>query len=217
MANNSEIVVKPLEIEKLHFPQTPDTVKPRAGEKIKTTIAHCAVRDAEGKTALDIASLPVVLGTDKPGAKRFYSDLENDDKFSAGGRHYVRLPALRKEVDVRIEQPHAADKRERLKHVSDCLSVVRDNPTSEQLRAVNEVAIRRGQKQLKQQKIARDGTTHCEMSGQPLQPDAEVHHEMRRADNPDLALNLDNLKLVNPQAHKEHHQKEQQEAESFGK
>ncbi len=214
--SKQQLVVTPLQKETLQFPTAPETVAPKIAEKIQHTIASTAVRTQDGKTAVSVKGLATILCTDKVGAKIFYSELDDADKFIVEQQHYVRTPALKKELDERIEKPYSASKREQLRYNSDCLSAVRDNQESERLRAIHEEKIRQQQKTLKQKKIAQDGATHCAHTGEPLQPNAQAHHKVRRADDPDQALALDNIEVVNPQAHQAHHQKEQQQAENFG-
>ncbi|WP_256853309.1 hypothetical protein [Pantoea sp. Fr+CA_20] len=214
--NKQELVVMPLQKEALQFPVPPETVAPTFVDKIHHTIATTAVKTPEGKTALSTKGLATILCTDKVGAKEFYSDLDDADKFTVNNQHYIRTPALKKELDERIEKPYSAIKREQLRYNSECLSAVRDNQESERLRGVNEEKIRQQQKTLKHKKIARDGDTHCAHTGELLQADAQAHHKIRRADNPDKALDLDNINVVNPMAHQEHHKKEQEQAKDFG-
>ncbi|EOX5558851.1 hypothetical protein ACPSVL_001128 [Yersinia enterocolitica] len=214
--NKQQLVVMPLQKEALQFPAPPETIAPKFADKIHHTIATTAVKTPDGKTALSTKGLATILCTDKVGAKEFYSDLDDADKFIVDRQHYVRTPALKKELDERIEKPYPASKREQLRYNSECLSAVRDNQDSERLRAINEEGIRQQQKTLKQKKIARDGDTHCAHTGEPLQPNAQAHHKIRRADDPDKALDLDNIEVINPMAHQSHHQKEQEQAKSFG-
>ncbi len=61
------------------------------------------------------------------------------------------------------------------------------------------------QKHLKQQKIERDNITACERTGEPLEPNAQAHHKIRKADDPDQALNLDNIEVMNAAPHVAHH------------
>ncbi len=91
-----------------------------------------------------------------------------------------------------------------------CLTALRDNSDSQTQRALQESKIRSEQKHLKSRKIKRDGIEECQLSepGTPLEPDAHAHHEVRRADDPDLALDLDNIKIANKEAHKQHHKEE---------
>lgn len=214
--NEQQLIVMPLEKEALKFPPKPETISHKIAEKVHHTIVSTAVKMPDGKTAVSTKGLATILCTDRVGAKIFYSDLDDDDKFVADRQHYVRTPALKKALDERIEKPYPASKREQLRYHSDCLSAVRDNQDSERLRAIHEEEIRQQQKTLKQKKIAQDGNTHCAFTGEPLQPDAQAHHKVRRADDPDKALDLNNIDIVNPQPHQTHHQKEQHEAKDFG-
>lgn len=205
---NNQIVIHSLSSTPLNFPAPSEFVGKDYAEKTRSIIQQHGVRDSEGKTALNARGLQHTLCTDSVGAKKFYNRLPDADKFKVGDERYVRVPALKRELDERIEKPFDAKKVEQMKENERCLIALRDNSESQRARALNESKIRSGQRSLKQQKIARDNVTACEHSGAPLQPNAHAHHKERRADNPDLALNLDNIEVVNPEPHEEHHRKE---------
>jgi hypothetical protein len=92
-----------------------------------------------------------------------------------------------------------------------CLTALRDNSKARTRRALNESKIRYEQRFLKQRKVERDNIRECQFSGEPLEPNAHAHHDVRRADNPDLALDLDNIRVGNPKPHVAHHEKEKEE------
>ncbi|ELA7316195.1 hypothetical protein Q9Y10_002607 [Vibrio alginolyticus] len=212
MSDKPEIVVRRLDTKKLVFPEPSDTVDSKTAKRTRSSIAKHSVMTEDGKTAVNVKAIGHILHTDTVGARGFVSDLDDEDKFSSGGEHYVRTPAVRKEVDERIEKPYDAKKRENLRDSSKCLEIVRDNQESERVRNVGEVNNREGQRHLKDRKIKRDGITNCEHSGEPLSGDAHAHHRVRRADDPDKALDLDNIEIVNPEHHEEHHRKEMESA-----
>lgn len=200
-----DLVLFALDPQTLVFPSAPDTVSKTVEKRTQTAVASHAVRTSEGKTAINSKGLKQILHTDAAGVKHFYSDLDDEDKFKMGNQHYVRTPALRKELDERIEKPYNAKKHAQLRYSSDCLGKVRDDQQAERSRAVGEINIRQGLKTGKAQKIKQDNLTHCALSGQPLQPDAHLHHHIRQADDPDQALNPNNVQVVNADAHATHH------------
>lgn len=206
--DKNEVVVHSLESTPLKFPEPSKFVEEAYAEKIRGVIQKNGVRDNDGKTALNTKGLQHTLCTDSVGAKKFYRRLPEKDKFKVGGERYVRTPALKRELDERIEKPYDATKIEQMKENERCLTALRDNSDSQTLRTLNESRSRREQRYLKQRKIERDDISACEHTGAPLEPDAHAHHKERRADNPDLALDLDNIEILNNEPHKEHHRKE---------
>lgn len=207
-----QIVIHSLESTPLHFPEPSKFVDKKYAEKTRGVIQKNGVRDNSGKTALNTKGLQHALVTDIVGAKKFYNRLSKKDKFQVGKERYVRTPALKRELDERIEKPYDAKKIEQMKENERCLTALRDNSDSQTQRALEESKIRSEQKHLKSRKIKRDNVTECQLSdpGTPLEPDAHAHHEERKADDPDLALDLDNIKIANKEPHKKHHKDEKQ-------
>ena len=208
MAKKKPVAVFSLESTPLKFPSRSEFVTEDFAEKARYSIQKYGVRDGNGKTALNAKALKVVLRTDDVGAKKFYNRLPDADKFKDGNERYVRTPALKRELDERLEKPYDAKKTEEMKEAERCLTALRDNSESLRQRALGESNIRSGQRFLKNEKIARDNITACEHSGLPLESSAHAHHKVRRADNPDLALDLNNIEVVNPTPHEEHHRQE---------
>jgi 5-methylcytosine-specific restriction endonuclease McrA len=204
----TQISVTSLKSTPLKFPNPGEFVDREHADAVREAIQQHGVYDEKGKTALGTPALHTVLGTDPLGAKKFYNKLPDKDKFKIGGDRFVRTPALSREINERIEKSFDAVKNEQLIESDRCLGALRDNPDSRTLRLLNESANRSGQRTLKRQKIARDGISACQKTGEPLEPDAQAHHIVRRADDPDLALNLDNIEIVNKAAHAEHHNQE---------
>ncbi|MDA8453684.1 hypothetical protein M4R22_02795 [Acidovorax sp. GBBC 3334] len=204
----NHIVVHSLATTPLAFPTASEFVDKDFSKKTREIIQEYGVRESDGKTALNAKGLQHTLCTDSVGAKKFYNRLPESDKYRVGDDRFVRTPALKRELDERIEKPYDAQKIEQLKENERCLTALRDNIESQRQRAINESKIRAGQRLLKSKKIDRDNISECEHSGAPLQADAHAHHKERRADNPDLALDLDNIEIVNPSPHEAHHKKE---------
>lgn len=203
-----QVVVHSLESTPLDFPEPSIFVEPEYAQKTREVIQANSVRDNDGKTALNAKALPHALCTDIVGAKKFFNRLPNKDKFKVGNDRFVRTPALKRELDERIEKPYDAKKIEQMKENESCLTALRDNSESLRIRALKESKIRHEQRYLKKRKLEEENITECQHTGEPLEPDAHAHHRERRADNPDLALDLDNIELVNSAPHKEHHKKE---------
>ena len=208
--SKNQVVVHSLESTPLNFPAPSEYVDKKYADKTRNIIQQNGVRDENGKTALNTRGLQHTLSTDAVGAKKFYNRLPEKDKFKVGQERYVRTPALKRELDERIEKPFDVQKIEQMKENERCLTALRDNPDSQTQRALQESKIRSEQKYLKKRKIERDNVQECQLSpaGTPLEPDAHAHHDERRADDPDLALDLDNIKIANKDAHTQHHRDE---------
>ncbi|WP_139350226.1 hypothetical protein [Rhodanobacter sp. C03] len=151
------------------------------------------------------SALRHLLATDNAGANQFYNDLSNEDKTQNGTTRYVATSALNKELSRRIQEPRDVYKLERLKDAELCVNTLRDDPKLEKLRALAESHIRKMQPKLKQQMLKAESITACQVSGEPLQPDAEVHHIVRQADQPDRSLDSTNHLLINKPPHREIH------------
>ena len=208
---NNQIVINPIKSTPLDFPEPSEFIDKKYALKTRQVIQENGVYDDKGKTALNTRALPHLLCTDIVGAKKFYNRLPDEDKFKYGKDRFVKTPAVKRALDERIEKPYDAKKTEQMRENERCLTALRDNSRSRTQRALNENKIRNEQKYLKQRKIERDNITECQISGETLEPDAHAHHDERRADNPDLALDLDNIKVVNKGTHFAHHEKEKGE------
>lgn len=207
-SKSTQIAISSVESTPLDFPPPSAFVTEDYAVKVRAAIQKYGVYEDDGKTAVRVAALPDLLSTDLVGAKKFYNGLLNADKFKDGRERYVRTPALKREVNERIEKAFDAKKIEQLRETESCLSALRDNSKSRTIRSLAEVEIRVGQKLLKQQKIERDNITACERTGEPLEPNAQAHHKIRKADDPDQALNLDNIEVMNANPHVAHHANE---------
>lgn len=202
---STQIVVSSLVSTPLNFPAPSEFVDAEHASKTRLAIQENGVYEQNGKTAVRVAALPQILSTDVVGSKKFFNNLPKKDKFKDGNDRYVRTPALKRELDDRIEKGFDAKKIEQLRESERCLAALRDNIKSRTIRGLTESANRAGQKSLKKNKIERDNITVCEGTGEPLEANAQAHHKVRRADDPDLALDLDNIEILNEAAHAAHH------------
>lgn len=205
---NTQVVVTSLVSTPLDFPPPSEFVDAEHASKTRIAIQENGVYDEVGKTAVRVVALTRILSTDVVGAKKFYNNLPDKDKFKDGSDRYVKTPALKRELDDRIEKGFDAKKIEQYRESERCLTALRDNPKSRTIRALSESANRAGQKTLKKKKIERDKITVCEGTSEPLEPNAQAHHIIRRADDPDLALDLNNIEILNEAAHAAHHAEE---------
>jgi hypothetical protein len=107
-----------------------------------------------------------------------------------------------------LQEPRDAYKHERLKDSEGCINALRDAPELEKRRLLAESAIRKALPKLKDEMLKRGNIDVCQVSGSPLEKDAEVHHIERQADQPSKSLDPSNLLLVNKEQHREIHDAE---------
>lgn len=189
----------------LKFPEAKDHIAPEDSIKTRALIQAGGAYTPDGKAYIDKSALPHLLVTDNAGANRFYNDLSNEDKTQNGTTRYVATSAVNKELSRRIQEPRDVYKLERLKDAELCINTLRDASELEKLRALAELRIRKMQPKLKQQMLKAESITACQVSGEPLQPDAEVHHVVRQADQPDRSLDPTNHLLINKPVHRAIH------------
>jgi 5-methylcytosine-specific restriction endonuclease McrA len=205
--NKAVALFKASDLE-LEFPEPKDFVPRKIAMATQQTIISKGSYTLDGKAYVEKSAIPHLLGTDKAGANQFYNDLANSEKMQSGQDRFVHTAAVMGEISRRIQEPIPANKQENLKYREDCLRTFRDHPELERRRAVHEGHIREALAGLKERMIRAEGVTHCQVSGEPLDPTAHVHHIVRRADNPSLSLDPRNLALTNPNAHQEIHRAE---------
>ncbi|QET02562.1 HNH endonuclease [Cupriavidus pauculus] len=201
-------VVHSAETLDLKFPEAKDHITPEDASKTRTLITTGGVFTPDGKPYIPTSALAHLLATDKPGVNQLYNDLPNEDKMQDGHTRYIATPALNKEFSRRIQEPRDVYKIERLKDAEACVNAFRDNPELEKRRALVESHIRKTLPKLKQQMLKAENITACQVTGEPLQTDAQVHHIERQADQPSKSLDPDNLVLINKSPHQRIHDAE---------
>ncbi|WP_233238846.1 hypothetical protein [Bordetella sp. LUAb4] len=189
----------------LQLPDAKDLITPEDASRTRELIREGGAYTPAGQALQATKGVAQYLGTDSAGAKKFYNDLPNEDKVQNGNVRYVTHSALNKEVSRRIQEPRDVYKLERLKDAEACLNAFRDHPELEKRRLLAESKIRRELPKLKQKMLKAENITNCQVSGEPLQPDAEVHHIERQADQPHKSLEPANLLLINKPPHREIH------------
>lgn len=192
----------------LKFPEPKDFVPAVTATATQQAIVKKGSYTQDGKAYVEKSAIPHLLGTDKAGANQFYNDLSDADKMQSGSDRLVHTAAVMGELSRRIQEPFPANKQENLKYNEECLRAFRDNPELEKRRTVHEAQIRQALPGLKERMLRAERVTHCQVSGQPLDPKPHVHHIVRRADNPSLSLDPKNLALINPDPHDEIHRAE---------
>ena len=200
---------------KLRFPEPSDFISPEDANKTRQLIQNDAAFTPDGKPYIPWTALPHLLATDKPGANKFYNDLLGEDKMRDGTVRFVAAPALNKELSRRIQEPRDVYKHERLKDSEACVNALRDAPELERRRLLVESDLRRRVPRLKREMQKAGDITACQVTGEPLEPDAEVHHIERQADQPAKSLDPRNLLLTNKTPHREIHEAEAHSPEAL--
>ncbi|GGY29938.1 hypothetical protein [Paludibacterium paludis] len=198
------IVISTSELQ-ISFPPVSENIVPVDGEKTRQLIKETSVYTPDGRAFIDKEAMPHLLATDKKGVNRIYNDLDDDDKLEQGKKKLLSIPAVCKELSKRIEEPRDPVERERLRDSESCVVALRDAPELEKKRVLEEAKNRHEQPRLKEKKIKADEIKACQLTGQPLQPNAHAHHIERRADKPRKSRDLSNIIVVNPEAHQEIH------------
>lgn len=207
MCNNkkSELVIHSASDLTLTFPKANQHIPSKEAEKTRKAISTQGAYTPDGKAYVNKKALPQVLATDQKGVNRFVNDLEDEDKMENGSETFVSAPAVMKEISERIQWPIDTIKKEKLRDSEGCVQALRDAPELDKIREVRESNIRKELPSLKMKKIKAESVTACQVTDEPLLPDAHAHHIQRKADNPSKALDLDNIVVVNPAPHDEIH------------
>lgn len=199
----------------INFPDKNKHITDKEAEKSRNLIQNKGAYTNDGKAYVDKDTLPHLFATDKKGANRFYNNLEDEDKLELGKQSLASVSSVNKELSERIQEPRDTLQKERLRDSEKCINAFRDAPELEKIREVEESKNRREQSKLKAKKIKAENISACQLTGEPLEPDADAHHVTRRADKPRKARDLDNIVVVNKQPHGEIHTSGAETPEKF--
>ena len=198
------------------FPKENEHISDKDAKKNRDLIKKNGAYTNDGKAYIDKIASPHFLATDKNGVNRFVNTLENEDKLEQGEQRLVSVSAVNKEISERIQEPREIQK-ERLRDSESCLNALRDSPDLEKIREVEESKNRKEKSKLKARKIAAENISACQVTGEPLETDADAHHIARQADKPREAINLDNIIVINKQPHREIHAAGAESSEELSK
>lgn len=190
----------------ISFPTPKDFVPAAVALATQNAITNGGFHTPEGNTYVEKSEILQLLGTDKAAVNEFYNDLPEADKLQNGNDRLVNTAALMGEISRRIQEPFPANKAEHLKYAEECVRTFRDHPQLERSRTVLEAQLERDWPAAREQ--ARKDVTHCQVTGEPLEPNAHVHHIERRADKPSLTIDPQNLVVTNPTPHRLIHKAE---------
>lgn len=187
------------------FPKKNQHISDKDAKKNRELIKKNGSYTSDGKVYIGRSALPHLLATDKKGVNRFYNNLENEDKLEQGEKNLVSVSAVGKEISERIQEPRDTIQKERLRDSESCLNAFRDSSDLEKIREVEESKNRKEQSKLKARKILAENISACQVTGEPLETDADAHHIARQADKPREARNIDNIAIINKRPHLEIH------------
>lgn len=214
---NKAVVIHEASDLDILFPEKNQYISEREGSKTRKLIKEGGRYTDDGRAYLDRKSLPHIFGTDSAGARRFYNDLDDDDRLEQGSQQMASVASVNKELSERLQEPRDVVVKERLRDAEACINAFRDAPKLEKIRNIEESNIRRDLPKLKDKKVKKENLTECQVTGEPLGKDAEAHHMDRKADNPRRARDLDNIAIVNLEAHRTIHKEGANSREELSK
>lgn len=206
MSNNNtqtQVVVYSASELNIEFPKKNINITNKEARHSRSLIVSEGAYTSDGRAFVGSKSLSALLATDEKGAKRFYSNLNNDDKYENANKLLASVASVQKEISKRIQEPRDTLKREKLRDNEDCIKAFRDHPTLEKMREVEESKIRKQLPSLKKKKIKAESITKCQLTETPLEEDCELHHITRRADEPRRSLDPNNAIIINKKTHTE--------------
>ncbi|WP_265432587.1 hypothetical protein [Aeromonas salmonicida] len=190
----------------ISFPEKNKHISDKEAEKSRELVKNNGAYTNDGRAYMDKNALPHLLATDKKGANRFFNNLEDEDKLELGNKNLAAISSVNKEISERIQEPRDTLQKERLRDSEACVNAFRDAPELEKIREIEESKNRKEQPKLKAKKIKAENITACELTGAPLDPDADAHHIERQADKPRKARDLNNIVVANKLPHREVHE-----------
>jgi hypothetical protein len=212
-----EIILKPITGLSFKYPEKPETLNNKEHNDIINNLNKNVCITPKNEVAVKKQGILKILLTDKKGANKFINDLPNDQRIENGNDIYAKLPSVQKEISKRIQEPRDSLVIEKLKDTEKSLIAIRDNPKLERERSVCHQRIENELPKLKNKKIKAENITADDITGEPLRPDAVAHHVERKADDPNNALNLSNIAILNQDIHIEGHQNNFEGKENYEK
>lgn len=158
------------------------------------------------KTFISEKSIPILLNTDIKGAQIVLNNVPIEEIKQYGEEDYLSSSQLKKEITDRSEQPRSTLEREILKYSEECIEAFSKNSTLEKERSIQADRIKKDRLSIGKKTIKKRNAHVSEMSGKPLNGEAEVHHKNRVADKPEEFSNPENLVILTRDEHKKFHQ-----------
>lgn len=199
----NELSIKKATEFKIEFPDDKNL------KKIEKRQIQKAIKDGEiaigTKTYVDSSKVPKLLSTDKKGVQIVLNNAPKEDVKQYGNTDYLSTPHIQKEIAQRKEQPRSELEREKLNYTSKCLDAFSCNPQLNKERNIENNRIVKERSKIGAKVIKKRKSTVSEVSGEPLNGDACVHHKNRVADKPEEAFDDDNLTVIKDSEHTEFH------------
>lgn len=157
------------------------------------------------KTFVNGYKVPKLLNTDKKGVQIVLNNAPKEDVKQYDNIDYLSTPHIQKEIARRKEESRSELEREILNYSSSCLDAFSSNSELNKERNIGSDRINKERSKIGKKVIKKRGSTVSEISGEPLEGDACVHHKNRVADKPEEAFDDDNLVVMKKQEHIEFH------------
>jgi hypothetical protein len=215
--NEKNIIIKPITDLLIEYPRKPETMSDKEHHGIINNLDRNVCIVPNNEVAVKKQGISKILSTDIKGARRFINNLSNNELIYNGNDTYVKLPSLQKEITNRIQQPRDVLTKEKLKFTEESLRTIRDNPELEKARGIAFQRIQNELPRLRDKKIKAENISKDDITGEPLKQNAVAHHIERKSDNPNIALNLDNIAILNRATHIEGHQNNFEGPENYRK
>ena len=206
MTKKYQLVVPASDLN-IDFPEHSEYMDESSVEAIQDTIINNGLVIRTENVAvnrecyLNKKALPTLLKTDVKGSNRLYNNLPKSDKISNGDQRLIKLSATQKILSERIQEPRSPLVTLHLQYAESCLISFRDSTELQHDRALSSAKIQEKLPKLKDELIKERNLTSCEYTGEPLDKNSVAHHRFRKSDKPALALDSENLDIINPPPH----------------
>lgn len=202
-ADKNKLLPRPASAFKIDYPESKMLNKGEQ-KKIQNAINNGGVAIG-AKTYVKSSKLQTLLNTDKKGIAIVLNEAPDEDVKRLGDADYLSTPHIQKEINKRREQPRPELDREKLKYSGQCVDAFSNNSQLEKERTIESDRIRNERPKLGKKVIQERGSTVSELSGEPLNGKPRVHHKNRVADEPEKALDRENLVVIRDDEHTEFH------------
>lgn len=206
VTKKKELITLASELD-IDFPEHSEYIEDKSAKNIQKAITTNGIALRTNNVAvnrecyLEKKSLTTLLKTDTKGVNRLYNNLPKEDKYSDGKKRFVKLSASQKILSDRIQEPRAPLVNLHLQYAEECLISFRDCAQLQHDRALSNDQINNKLPKLKGSLINERELTECEYTGKDLENNAVAHHRERKADQPALSLDPENLDIINPDPH----------------
>ncbi len=158
-------------------------------------------------TYISESELPKLLSTDRKGVTNIMMEIKSpeEDLRMIGNTEYMSTPQLQKEISKRRQQMRSITEQEELRYSQECIDAFLSNEELSKKRAIEADKIKKNRSRIGTDTIKARRSTVSELSGRPLNGNAEVHHKDRIADKPERAFDSSNLTVMTKDEHAQYH------------